>query len=94
MTKPRMSIFENPIADLKPEPVAAQVVAPTPAPSTTPKGTKRTVVYMPNQAYEILRDAAHLERCSINDLILEGLDHVLKVRSHPSTKELKAHGNK
>lgn len=92
MSKQKLSIFESPI--VAPD-IAAPAAAPVPAaPEAPSNGTKRTVVYMPVEAFEILRDAAHHERCSINDILLQGVDHVLKVRSHPSTKELRAQRDK
>jgi hypothetical protein len=69
---------------------------PRPALSSTPRkptGRPRVVhssLYMPEPVYEALRETAFHERCKIHDLIVEGIDAVLKKRRYPSVEDLKA----
>ena len=47
-------------------------------------------LYLPEPVYEALREAAFHERRKIHDLIMEGIDAVLKKRRYPSVEDLKA----
>lgn len=49
----------------------------------------KTSTYLPKEVYERLREIAFHERCKIHDLLIEGLDHVLTKRRHPTVEELK-----
>jgi hypothetical protein len=69
-----------------------------PTPSSAPRepgGRPRPDVvhsslYMPEPVYEALRETAFHERRKIHDLIMEGIDAVLKKRRYPSVEDLKA----
>jgi hypothetical protein len=71
---------------------------------TTPKrhdtpGTARTKnerasivhssLYLPEPVYEALRRIAFEERVKIHDVVLEGIDTVLRRRGYPSVENLK-----
>jgi hypothetical protein len=47
-------------------------------------------LYLPDAVYEALRKIAFDERVKIHDLVVEGLDGVLKRRGYPSVESLKA----
>ena len=47
-------------------------------------------VYLPEPVYEVLRKIAFDERLKIHDLVLEGLDAVLRRRGCPSVADLKS----
>jgi hypothetical protein len=47
-------------------------------------------LYLPEPVYEALRETAFHERRKIHDLIMEGIDAVLKKRRDPSVEDLKA----
>ena len=51
---------------------------------------KHTSVYLPEAAYEALRQVAFDERCKIHDLLIEGVESALKKRGYPALAELKA----
>ena len=71
------------VADTAP-PAAARRAA-------TPAGVQKTSVYLPLPVWEKLREIAFYEgHKKLNDLLLEGVDQVLKARRHPSVAELAA----
>jgi hypothetical protein len=45
---------------------------------------------MPEPVYEALRKIAFDERLKIHDIVLEGIDAVLRRRGYPSIERLKA----
>jgi hypothetical protein len=47
-------------------------------------------LYLPEPVYEVLRKIAFDERLKIHDLVLEGLDAVLRRRGCPSVADLKS----
>ena len=51
---------------------------------------KHTSVYLPEAAYEALRQVAFDERRKIHDLLMEGIELALKKRGYPTLAELKA----
>jgi hypothetical protein len=53
---------------------------------------KHTSVYLPEAAYEALRQVAFDERCKIHDLLMEGVELALKKRGYPTIAEMKAKG--
>lgn len=76
-----------------PEPASA----PAPAIQNEGKGrgtlkqrTRQQSLYLEVAVYDVLREIAHGERCSMHSLFLEGIDAVLKKRGSPSIKELLA----
>ena len=70
------------------------------APAATAKASKiakpvkgeaemfRTSLYLSRAVHDVLREIAFHERKKVHDLFMEGLDHVLKKRRHPSTEEI------
>ena len=48
----------------------------------------RTSLYLSRAVHDVLREIAFHERKKVHDLFMEGLDHVLKKRRHPSTEEI------
>ena len=65
-----------------------------PTESTKPAGqsrrprVKQQTAYLPISVYEQLRQLAFEERAKMHDYLMEGLDHVFKVRGLPSIAEL------
>jgi hypothetical protein len=55
-----------------------------------PSGIKHTSVYLPQAAYEALRQVAFDERCKIHDLLVEGVELALKKRGYPTLADMKA----
>ena len=51
---------------------------------------KHTSVYLPEAAYEALRQVAFDERCKIHDLLMEGVELALKKRGYPALTDMKA----
>jgi hypothetical protein len=51
---------------------------------------KHTSVYLPEAAYEALRQVAFDERRKIHDLLLEGVELALKKRGYPALADMKA----
>jgi hypothetical protein len=51
---------------------------------------KHTSVYLPEAAYEALRQVAFDERCKIHDLLIEGVELALKKRGYPALADMKA----
>jgi hypothetical protein len=51
---------------------------------------KHTSVYLPEAAYEALRQVAFDERRKIHDLIMEGVELALKKRGYPTLADMKA----
>ena len=51
---------------------------------------KHTSIYLPEAAYEALRQVAFDERCKIHDLLIEGVELALKKRGYPTLADMKA----
>ena len=47
-------------------------------------------LYLPEAAYEALRETAFKERCKIHDVVLEGIWLALRKRGYPPMEQLKA----
>jgi hypothetical protein len=50
---------------------------------------KHTSVYLPEAAYEALRQVAFDERRKIHDLLIEGVELALKKRGYPALADMK-----
>jgi hypothetical protein len=50
---------------------------------------KHTSVYLPEAAYEALRQVAFDERRKIHDLLMEGVELALKKRGYPALVDMK-----
>ncbi len=78
-----------------PEP-AAPTPAPEPAAAVKPAGRKatpdivHTSVYLPKQAHRKLKEIAFHTDKKVHDLIMEGIDEVLKRHGHPTSGEMKS----
>ena len=76
-----------------PEPVSTMSEPAAPA---KPVGRKAqpdivdTSVYLPKQAHRKLKEIAFHTDKKVHDLIMEGIDEVLKRHGHPTSAELKA----
>ena len=64
--------------------------AAKPAGRWTRPDVKHTSVYLPEAAYEALRQIAFDERCKIHDLLMEGVELALKKRGYPAIADMKA----
>jgi hypothetical protein len=79
-------------------PPAADPVSPAlePAAAAKPAGRKatpdivHTSVYLPKPAHRKLKEIAFHTDQKVHDLIMEGIDEVLKRHGHPTSAELKA----
>ena len=60
-----------------------------PAGRWTRPDIKHTSVYLPEAAYEALRQVAFDERRKIHDLLLEGVELALKKRGYPALADMK-----
>jgi hypothetical protein len=69
-----------------PQPTAA--VVSTPEPAKADKDIVKTSTYLPREVHDVLREIAFHERNKVHDLLIEGVEHVLKTRRHPSISEL------
>jgi hypothetical protein len=54
------------------------------------EGITHTSVYLPEAAYEALRQVAFDERRKIHDLLIEGVELTLKKRGYPALADMKA----
>jgi hypothetical protein len=64
-------------------PVASRTARETPA-------TVHTSLYLPGPVHDAMRKVAYDERVKIHDLVIEGIDAVLKRRGYPSIEILRA----
>jgi len=58
----------------------------------TNRAVKRFMIYLPEDAYEVLRTIAFEERTSINKLVLGGVEHTLAKRAKGKPKTAKKGG--
>lgn len=49
---------------------------------------KQLSIYLEEPVYELIREIGHVERKKIHQLLLEGVDLMLKKKGYPSTSEL------
>lgn len=77
------------LADLASERPAAQAAPIAPA-AKSAREVVRTTVYIPAQVYDVLRAIAFDERRRVHDLLLDGLDAVLKKHGKPIIERKKA----
>ncbi|MCB8835816.1 hypothetical protein [Aurantimonas sp. VKM B-3413] len=90
--QPRPSVFADVdlnIAKEAPQPEPAQTAAEAPQ-AKADKEVIKTSTYLPRPVHDVLREIAFHERSKVHDLLMEGVEHVLKSRRHPSVAELKA----
>lgn len=92
------------VAAVEPPPAPAPA-APAPAapirsaPVRAPRGTtlrartKQLSLYLEEPVYEELRNLAFSERVKMHQLIVEGVDLMLRKRGHPSIKDLMKKAN-
>ena len=50
-------------------------------------GIVHSSVYLPEAMYEALREAAFKDRCKIHDIVLEGIEAVLKKRGYKTGRQ-------
>jgi hypothetical protein len=62
------------------------------APSRPPKrpAVIHSSLYLPSPVYEVLRKIAFDERAKIHDLVMQGIEAVLRKRGYPSVDSLKS----
>jgi hypothetical protein len=70
-------------------PAGKESAAAKPAGRWTRPDIKHTSVYLPDAAYEALRQVAFDERCKIHDLLIEGVELALKKRGYPTLADMK-----
>jgi hypothetical protein len=71
-------------------PAGKESAAAKPAGRWTRADIKHTSVYLPEAAYEALRRVAFDERRKIHDLLIEGVELVLKKRGYHTLADMKA----
>ena len=71
-------------------PAGKESAAAKPAGRWTRPDIKHTSVYLPEAAYEALRQVAFDERRKIHDLLIEGVELALKKRGYPALADMKA----
>jgi hypothetical protein len=71
-------------------PASGRSAPAKPAGRWTRPDIKHTSVYLPEAAYEALRQVAFDERCKIHDLLIEGVELALKKRGYPALADMKA----
>ena len=59
-----------------------------PAPTKAGNEMFRTGLYLTRAVHDVLREIAFTERKKVHELFVEGIDHVLKSRRHPTTREI------
>jgi hypothetical protein len=70
-------------------PPPAPVPAPTePRPGTLKARTHQFSLYLEPAVHDKLREIAYVERVKIHQLVMEGVDLMLKARGQPSVKKL------
>lgn len=72
-----------------PAPPAAPAIASEPATRKDRPDTVHTSLYIPKPVHRKLREIAFVEERKVHDLVMEGIDAVLKKYGHPSVAELK-----
>jgi hypothetical protein len=82
------------ISDLLLSPESAPPVAEAPLAPASARRVRPDIVhssiYVPKPAYRKLREIALVRECKVHDLILDGIDAVLREHGHPTTAEFKA----
>jgi hypothetical protein len=78
------------MAKRRQSPASGGSAAATPASRWTRPDIKHTSVYLPETAYEALRQVAFDERRKIHDLLMEGVELALKKRGYPKLGDMKA----
>ena len=71
-------------------PAGKESAAAKPVSRWTRADIKHTSVYLPEAAYEALRQIAFDERCKIHDLLIGGVELALKKRGYPALADVKA----
>ena len=71
-------------------PAGKESAAAKPASRWTRADIKHTSGYLPEAAYEALRQIAFDERRKIHDLLMEGVELALKKRGYPTLADMKA----
>jgi hypothetical protein len=73
----------------RPAPLLRRPVESKPGRGTTLRSrAKQLSLYLEIPVYDQLREIAHTERCKMHQLVIEGIDLLLKKRGAPSIKEL------
>lgn len=85
MTRP--SVFSA--LNLKADEPKQSMVEAKPTPEKKESGIIKTSTYLPREVHDVLREIAFHERVKVHDLLMEGVEHILKTRRHPSVDELK-----
>ncbi len=81
--------FDVVAEDITPTATAKPTKGTTTSAALKKKDVIKTSTYLPVEVHDILREIAFHERNKVHDLLLEGIEHVLKTRRHPSISELK-----
>ena len=80
------------MAKRRPSPASGGSAPARPASRWPRSDIKHTSVYLPEAAYEALRQVAFEERRKIHDLLLEGVELALKKRGYPALGKVAAQG--
>jgi hypothetical protein len=77
----RPSESPPPTVEVPPAPASARRARP---------GIVHSSIYVPKPAYRKLREIALVRECKVHDVILDGINAVLRQHGHPTTDELRA----
>jgi hypothetical protein len=95
--RPRTNLTAIIAGDVVPAVKPEEPSAPPPAPALVPAGprpgtlkarTHQFSLYLEPAVHDKLREIAYVERVKIHQLVMEGVDLVLKNRGQPSVKTL------
>jgi hypothetical protein len=91
MSKPaRPSLISDLLLQQRqPEPLVLEIQQPPPTRRSRPD-VVHSSIYVPKPAYRKLREIALARECKVHDLVLDGIDSVLREHGHPTTPELRA----
>ena len=95
--RPRTNLAAIVAGDVVPAVKPEEPSVPPPAPAAVPTGprlgtlkarTHQFSLYLEPAVHDKLREIAYVERVKIHQLVMEGVDLMLKARGHPSVKKL------
>ena len=90
MKPPRPSLISDLLLRQHQQPeTEAPEIQPPPARRPRPD-VVHSSIYVPKPAYRKLREIALARECKVHDLVLDGIDSVLREHGHPTTAELKS----
>ena len=90
MTKPARPSLISDLLLQQQQPESPAPEMPLPPPRQTRPDIVHSSIYVPKAAYRKLREIALARECKVHDLVLDGIDSVLREHGNPTTAELRA----